>query len=265
MKKYPTTTYQGVSIPLKSLAEQRFESPSLSAINDETLNKICNFFITETYLKCGQSISPNELNDISRLFAEELHVFPYLTIKELKKCFNDGYKERYGKYYGLSIKTFIGWIDYYIQNVRNEDLNKLKPKTNTKSLPMISESEKQKYISSGMKKCLDQYEANGSILEGYSTFMYDVFYDDGFLPTDKDFKNKMYNDAKSFLEIQLNGKKAKNGTEFKEIKQSLIDIEKPKSIKVIAQAQEMIVRKFLRETYREEDLVKELKKKYKLI
>ena len=262
MKKYPTTTHQGVSIPLKSLAEQRFESPSLSAINDDALKKICNFFITETYLKCGQAISTNELNEISRLFAEELHIFPYITIKELKKCFSDGYKERYGKYYGLSVKTFIGWIDYYIQNVRNEDLNKLKI-SNTKKVE-LPDAEKSRLIRSGMKKCIDFYESDRKILDDYGVFLYMNFEDDGFLIVDDETKIKFYNDALEFLRMQFQGAKAITRSDFSDIKEKKKEIEKPKSPVVIKQAKEMIVEKFLRETYNDENKVDKLKQKYGL-
>ena len=262
MKKYPTTTHQGVSIPLKSLAEQRFESPSLSAINDDALKKICNFFITETYLKCGQAISTNELNEISRLFAEELHIFPYITIKELKKCFSDGYKERYGKYYGLSVKTFIGWIDYYIQNKRNEDLNSLKK--SVIKVEEISESEKIRRVNSGMQKCISHFEEHKTILKGYTEMMYLSLIDDGFLNPTDEVKKEFYALAKSEIKTSYQGAKASNRGEHNFIKETLKKVEIVKSPIVIARAKEMILINAMGDIYKIDSKVVELKQNYGL-
>lgn len=125
----------------------------------------------------------------------------------------------------------------------------------------ITETEKQKLIASGLKKCFDNYEENKDILDGYLFFMYDIFYEDGYLPTDKASKLKAFEDAKLFLSMQTNVKSNSLNDHYKikEIKRELI---KDRSAMVINKAKEMVVLKFLRLTYRDENKVKELKLKY---
>jgi hypothetical protein len=259
MNKYPTTQQFGLTIPLKSLAEQRFQSPSVSSIEEKTLMEFLLKIISETYVKCGIKTDGGELSVNTKLFKEELKMFPYITIKELKKAFNDGYKEKYGKYYGLSVKTFVGWLDYYVQNVRNEDLNSLKKITPPKT--ELSDKEKQELITQGMIKCFTQYEKDQSILDGYTFFLYDIFYADGFLPTDNESKKKAYADAKMVLEIQTSTKSNSLNDHYKtkEIKNEIL---KKHSTVVVSKAKEIVVLKFLRETYRDQNKVAQLKTKY---
>jgi hypothetical protein len=265
MQKYPTTQQFGLTIPLKSLAEQRFQSPSVSSFSkddDKVLMEFLLKIISETYVKCGIKTDGGELSVNTKLFKEELKMFPYITVKELRKAFSDGYKEKYGKYYGLSVKTFVGWLDYYVQNVRNENLNNLKPQTKPKT--EISEKEKQRLILQGLKKCFNEYENNQNILDGYLFFLYDIFYEDGFLPKDKESKIKAFNDAKTFFELQLHNKSnsLKEHYKNKEIRQGLA---KENSPMIINKAKEMVVLKFLRETYRDNNLVDNLKIKYQIV
>lgn len=262
MSNLPTVQQFGLTIPLKSLAEQRFKSPAVSVINERDLLMFLVKLISETYFKCGVKVEAQELKAISNAFKNELQMFGYITIVELQKCFNEGYKERYGKYYGLNIKTFVQWLDYYIQNVRNEDLNKLKPPKTIKK-ETISEEEKRKLVISGMRKCLEHYENSYSILDGYTLFLYDVLYEDGFLPTDNDSKNKALDDAKQVFEFELAGKKPSSRIEHLQIKETLEQIQDNRSMKLINKAKELMVLKFLRETYRNESLVNDLKTRYK--
>jgi len=261
MSNLPKVEKFGLTIPLKSLAEQRFKSPAVSIINEQDLLMFLVKLISETYFKCGVKVDAQELKAISSSFKDELKLFPYLTLVELQKCFHEGYKERYGKYYGLNIKTFVQWVDYYIQNERNDDLNKLKPPKVLKK-ETITEEQKRKLVVSGMKKCLDYYSEHFDILNGYTLFLYDVFYDDGFLPTDNESKYNSLDDAKQVFEFEISSKKPNSKQEHLEIKETLEQIQDSRSMKLINKAKELIVLKFLRETFRDKNKIKELKEKY---
>lgn len=253
----------GVQKQFKSLAEVRFQSPSVSRIEDRDLLTFIIKLIGEIHFKCGQQINSNELKAVSEVFKNELHLFPYITLKELSKAFNQGYKERYGKYYGLNIKTFVQWVDGYIQNERNEDLNKARSEKKIDESE-ISPDEKRRYIVSGMKKCIKNYEENYSILDGYTTFIYDVLFDDDYLPKDSEAKNQAIKDAKESIEIEYSGKVASNKKEHNEIKKVLNTINNPKSLTLISKAKEIIVLSFLRRVYRDEDLKAEVFKRYEI-
>lgn len=252
----------GVDIPLKSLAEVRFNSPSVSVINEQDLLVFLVKLVSDTYFKCGVKADAQELKAISNAFKNELKMFGYITVTELQKCFNEGYKERYGKYYGLNVKTFVQWLDYYIQNVRNDDLNKAKKPKKVKQ--ELSEDEKKAFVKSGMIKCFEHWAQNESILDGYSNFLYDVLFDDGYLPKDKETKEKFLNDAKTVLEFEAHNTKPNSREEHLKYKELLNDIAKPKGTKTINKAKEMIVCKFMREAHKNKELLNEIKSKYEI-
>jgi hypothetical protein len=258
MNNYPTVQKFGLNIPLKSLSEQRFNSPSVSSIEDQNLLVFLVKLIAEIYFKCGNNINDKELKAISIAFKDELKMFPFLTLAELNKAFQQGYKERYGKYYGLSIKTFVQWLDSYIQNERNEDLNKAKKE---KKKPELSEEEKKMYVKSGMTKCFEHWEKERAILDGYTLFLYDILYDD-YLPKDKESKLKFYEDAKTVLEFEAHNRKPKSRSEHLELKELLNEINKDKSVKIINKAKELVVSNFLRKASPE--ILKEIKEKYEI-
>ena len=252
----------GIDFPLRSLAEISFNSPSIKNIPEKHLMNFIIKIIGKTFLKCGQTASADELNIISSLFNEELVMFPYITTVEIDKAFSNGYKEKYGKYYGLNVKTFVSWLDGYIQNERNDDLNRLKPKKEVVK-NNISPKEVTALINTGMTKCINHWSEEGFILKGYGNFLYDVLFDEGLLPKDLDTKNKFIDDAKTVLQFDIANRKPKTRDEHLEIKEIKNAINKPKSSIVINKAKELIVCKFMRETWRNEEEVEKLKIKYK--
>lgn len=183
-------------------------------------------------------------------------LFWSLGISEIKKAF-----EMYalGK---LNLEPKSNYLDVVLVGriFKEYKIQRVIPK---KQIPVstISEKEKQKLISAAFKKCIDYYEEKQNILDGYILFIYDLFYDDGFLPNDKDSKIKAINDAKKILEMEtlVENKTLTQHNLIKEIRQEL---QKKSSPMVISKAKEIIVLKFLRVTYRDENKVKKLKLKY---
>ena len=183
-------------------------------------------------------------------------LFWSLGISEVKKAF-----EMYalGK---LNLEPKSNYLDIVLvgQIFKEYKVQRVVPKKQLPA-PTISDEEKQKLISIAFKKCIDYYEEKRNILDGYIIFLYDLFYDDGFLPTDKESKIKAYNDAKTILEMMTTEERVSldQHYEIKEIRQELL---KKKSPMVISKAKEITVLKFLRVTYRDENKIKELKLKY---
>ena len=254
------TTETGITFQPKSLAETRFKSPRFSVIEEKIQKRFLLDLVSETFLKCGVKVNQDDLVNHTKLFMAELSMFPYITIKEIRKSFSDGYKERYGKYYGLNTKTFVQWLDYYIQNVRNDDLNTLRlPK---KQVSVIDDKEKQKYINITVIKCLDHYIETNQVLGGYIVGLYDILKDDKHIsPTDEEVK-EFYKDAKTFIEMEIAQSKPQSYQDKQDIKQVLKDIEKKSSGKVILKAKEMLIMRYFRNLVKDEKSVIALREYY---
>lgn len=156
-----------LKIEFVSLPEKRFKSPAVSSVNSVNELSFLGFLymlITKTFIKCGQPIEADKVEVIVGLFAEEiLDDFPRITIKEIEKAFKDGYKGHYGKYYGLNVLTFISWIDFFVKNVRNKELLKLKPIDESDALPELSESAIKEILVNGCIRCFNEFKEDGSL------------------------------------------------------------------------------------------------------
>lgn len=180
-----------------------------------------------------------------------------LGIDEIKKAFE--------MYAGgeLITKPISNHIDYILVGQIFKEYKEQKPiikKTITET--EISEDEKKALINSGMTKCLEHYEKETQILDGYNHFMYDVLADDGYLPIDKQTKLQALEDAKIITEMELEQKPASSLKEFKEIKQTLEKIQNDESLKLITKAKELMVLKFLRGVIKDAESFNQLKQKY---
>lgn len=248
----------------RSLAEQRFQSPSVkqlisSSEGQQHFKSELLKIISETYFLCGQKIENNDLKAIFSLFYEEIQPYWYLTINEIKRCFKSGYKQEFGEYYGLSVKTFILWIEYYVKNIREKELSKRRKEKIEKSM---TEDEKSALVKSGMWKCIKHYETNHEILDGYTVFMYDVLIDDKLIEISAEEKKQWYADAKEVLQYEVLINKPKTFAQREEMKEFKRNIEKNGSSQVVLKAKEMIVMDYLRRIYKDQKSVIEFKSRY---
>lgn len=161
----------------------------------------------------------------------------------------------------LSIKPVPNYFDRILfgKIVEAYKEQKVVPKKVIKET--ISETEKRSLVVSGMKKCLDEYERSSTILDGYILFMYDIFLDDKLISPTKEDKIKFYQDAKTFLEMESK-REAVSLNDRQDLKHIAKEIQKKNSAMVVMKAKEMIVMRFLRETYRDSALIEKLKLQY---
>ncbi len=249
-----------VSIPLVSLAEQRFHSPSIKALDDKNLTSTLYELIKLTYYKCGIKTNAEELSMLVVAFKEELTDYRYITIAELKKCFKSGYKEEYGKYYGLNVKTFIVWVEYYIKNERQIELNNRKKQKVTNDVQ--TKEEKQYWINKGVLTCFDYFVENSTIKDGY-IYVYDILYEVGLLPVDKETKDKVYKSAIEVMNYELNSKKAISLSEKNDIKLTIERIKNPKDNLVINKCKEISLLRYFRGLLKDDGLTNEFKEQFK--
>ena len=253
-----TIQHNGLTLPLKSNAEIKLQSPSLAILKEDSRKSYVLDLISRTYFNCGMKISGQELAILTNAFIEELNDFRYLTIKELEICFKNGFKEVYGEYFGLNIKTFLGWIEKYIEQDRNELLHAIKIEKPKKE---ISEEEKQKLINQGVIRCYNYFLENEEI-DLDRIYVYEVLYDDGFLPNDKEYKIKTYNEAKEVLKFELESTKPKTREEYKQFKRTLKNIQGDKSKDVVFKAKQIVLKQFFRNLRNNKDLHLAFTKKY---
>jgi len=193
-----------------------------------------------------------------------LRRFKALSLNEIAYAFK---LERYGTF-GAKTEHYQEFNAQYVMTVIEKYINwkretKIKHNISAQQKPMtISEQEKKLWVNKGVTECLDYFEEHRSIMGG-KIYVYDVFFDEGMLPTDVAFKNKMYAEAKEVVEFEQSNKKATSRDEKIKIKNILKEIQLPKSGKVISKAKEMILAQFLRDTSANEKSWEELKEQFR--
>lgn len=229
----------------------------LKAYPEQELNKIILTQLTvwlSSLLSLTDEVSANRLEIALPAIKEHCWSMGFDEVKKIFILYADG---------KLSVKPIPNYFDRILLGKIIEAYKEQKPivkKTITET--EISEDEKKALINSGMTKCLEHYEKETQILDGYNHFLYDVLADDGYLPTDKQTKLQALEDAKIITQMELEQKPASSLKEFKEIKQTLEKIKNDESLKLITKAKELIVLKFLRAVIKDAESFNQLKQKY---
>ena len=127
-------------LPLSSVGELRFESPRIVNSEPETLLNGIVELISECYFKCRFSIEPTELILTAKALIKEVNTdYKWVTLWELNFLFDQGYKNKYGDYMGLSVRTFCNWIDAYKEKDRAVQMEKRKVKKEVAVLEEITQ------------------------------------------------------------------------------------------------------------------------------
>lgn len=182
---------------LTSVAETRFNSPSIKKIEEVNMKTKISEQISLAYYKCRYNIEEEDLLLMSSMFYDEIiKLYPWLTIHELEHCFNQGYREVYGEYQGLSIKTFLMWIAEYEKMERSAMLIKAKENLpSVPALPEITEAQKLEIVMNGLKDCFKNYKETGNIDTG-RLYLYEFLDEKNLMPKDKMTKKGIYSIAK---------------------------------------------------------------------
>lgn len=103
----------------KTLAEEVFNS--VKVVNAQDKFEQVRVAIKTVYFVAGISNDKlpdkEEFNAMVNLLIKDIeHYYKRITVEELKIAFNNGVREYYGKYYGLSVKTFNDWIKAYLES-----------------------------------------------------------------------------------------------------------------------------------------------------
>lgn len=206
------------------------------------------------------------------------HEFSQFNKKDILKLLEDVYRnysldeihyafqlERFGKL-GERIDHFHEFNSIYVDQVLKKyiewkrELKKRHQIESDKQEQTISDEEKKVLVNSMMNKCLNHWEENRTILEGYVAPMYDEIYDLDLLPKDVKTKNKFMVDAKECIKLELQQKDLLEYTQALDVKKTLNELNKKGNGKVIMKAKELVLASYLRKI--DENTFKQLKSRY---
>ena len=110
------------------------------------------------------------------------HEFKWMTDDKLEFILRNGMRSKYGDFYHLNEKTFMGWIHaYYRDNMQTINQTILKKEDEVE----VSEEEKQYWIEVGRQNFRDKFNTSkeGSVpdLALWGPYFYDKFIENGLL------------------------------------------------------------------------------------
>lgn len=221
------------------------------------------FVVAEASLHIGVK---SKIEDITKKDIKDLILmrFKNLSINEIAYAFK---LERYGVYsektdhFQLFNAEYVGKIlDKYI--IWKREIKKIHNISNQKKEEELTEEQKQNIINQGVLKCYEYFLENESI-ESSRLYVYDVLYDLGWLPMDKETKLKVNQSAKEVLKFELYNTKPKTREEKHKIKSILDNLDVKKSPNVVAKAKEITLCKYFRNIRNNKQELNKFKKQFK--
>ena len=183
-------THNGLSLPVESYSEKVFQSPKVARIPEQSLLEFLIDQLSLTFYKCGQTFAKDNNQEIQAkeciAMAENLKQeiaknYKWLTVKELEIIFSEGIKDRYGKSYGLNIRTFLRWIETFNTEHRNKELIDRKEVKKPKKEKELTAEEKQLIVINGIFRAFDYYNKHTQIALG-RIYVYEELYSLKLLP-----------------------------------------------------------------------------------
>lgn len=178
--------------------ELRYNEPVISRLDGALVDDIILDMISEAYMFCGHRLDEETVKVNLMLFKRVLETYWYITTTELKKAIRNGLEGKYGEYVTPSPKLFTDWLKKYMQNDRNTDLNKLKPKI--EEMPELTQEEQDALIYSGVINCFESFKQDNKIVDGYS-WVYDHLIDLKLIDPKPEQRKQAYKKAAAELEM----------------------------------------------------------------
>lgn len=234
------------------------------------LSKALSIWITQTSLILGikEPISNINKKDVVEMIVTE---YKALSVDELYYAFK---LERYGKlepkikgegnivsHFQMFNAEYVGKVLRKYREWKRDKLNQHNIEVKAEAVT-VTQKEKQYWINRGVISCVDYFLENREIEEG-KAFVYDILFDDGYLPKDNEYKKEKYKEAQECLRFELSNKKAKSRSEKNKIKEAIVNIENKSNSKVVSKAKILILNSFFRDLTKDVNKLKEFKDKYK--
>jgi hypothetical protein len=209
----------------------------------------------------------SEISDIDKKEIQELILSRYkrLSVNEIYYAFK---LERFSEY-GDQISHYNRFDVIYFGQIMErykEWKRKTKSEHNISFIEKpkeLSDGQKQYWINKGVSDCVEYFEEHRQIEDG-KTYVYQIIYDDGHLPTDVDYKKRVHKDALEALDFEYRNKKPTSLADKRKIKELLENLYEKNNGKVIAKCHEIALAEFFRELTKNELKLEEFKIKYRI-
>lgn len=179
--------------------------PAISMNRKEFVTQL-NKLILKTILDSGFKFSVDEdeekeekANLMLSVADDILRDFKHLTLEEIKICFRNGVREKYGKFYGLSVITFYNWLRKYSTMQRGKALIKQRQyEADQERLRLekeYSQQDKNQIAHDAVIRVLTHWQENNEIYD-IANSTYDTLDNLQILKLDKAKKIEIFNRAK---------------------------------------------------------------------
>lgn len=225
------------------------------------------FGIAFSYIAEAMKIT-NPISDFDKKEIKELVLkrFKRLSINEIYYAFKLERFVELGdpiKHYNRFDAQYVAQVlDKYVQwkiNVRQKhNLDIAKEQTKKTA----TEMEKRFWINHGVTECLEYFLEHRKIMDGKS-YIYEVLYEHGYLPTDIAYKKRVHKDALEAIRYECENTKAKSLLERRAISETLNEIRKKGSPKVKIRCHMIALREFFQKLTKDEKKLSEFRKNFK--
>ena len=251
---------------------QEYKTPKLAILEQqkklvaysETERNTITYKLIEKLLNL-LGVSDGKIEQHKKLLGFINDVYGYVTYEEIDEAFKLYISLKFGikPYQQLNAVVFgqvMREYDIYKKEQLKEYRRKQKELNNQKST--VSDQEKKRIDNEIVNKCLDYFIEN-RFVDIERLYVYDILYADNWLPTNNEYKKRIYKDAVDLLKIEYSRIKPINIDEKREIKNNLKSLLNPRESKAIVKSKELVLSEFLRKLTRDEKKLNEFKLKYK--
>lgn len=146
-----------------------FKSPLVKETEEGRLKEILEGLILKSYVETGFSVDAKQVKMIANgLYPDMKTYFTTIRIDEIGIAFSRGVRQEYGKYTGLSITTFFGFLKNYMYSTERTEAKKMIP---TWTEPTYSEEDKNKIAKEGALRCWNEFKETGEVKDfGNATY-----------------------------------------------------------------------------------------------
>lgn len=171
---------------------QALNEPKIKDIAIEELIKNMFVLIGKTHLNCGFEVDKNQVGlTIDELCSDLKKYNSTLTFSEIQIAFNNGYKKKYGEFYGLNNATYFGWVNAYTWS--ESRLKAKKTIENGKKIEEVklTEQEKEEIVKNGVLKMFEDFKKGLDIFDS-GNVVYDYLDKKGHITFTKERKLEIY-------------------------------------------------------------------------
>ncbi len=215
--KNQLAAYTGTLKKLQPVERKMIEAGLMAKINELPPLAVIKSIIASiqtVFTICGQKIESE--NDLA-LYAQEFYTqlmerYPRISPEEIQIALKNGVYDEYGKYYGLNVKTFIGFVKAYLFSADRLNAKENFEQRNHQMIagPIMSPEEKDKDNREFTNYVYDQFLKGKLITDYIPTLVYDFLRKTGKLVLDDTRRSEYIVKSEAYLKRFQTGVKIAN-------------------------------------------------------